>query len=205
MTDPLTLGDRIEQIAVRSNSSTRTVLALRALHAHPACFNPFKTLRELWLDRAILFGLVVLGSFQFFTFMNVFTRVSIWWFIVPFALLLPIFIFYARSVHSEIQMGMKEVLGAVPTAARITGVGRVVQGHTHVAQHSQLGSIEYLNTGTWTDITSFDPGQLGRLSRPTYALIEYPPNTQPGQAGALPRVALQVWRGRHREWEQFEL
>ena len=78
MTDPLTIGDRVEHIAAKANATPRTVLALRELHAHPAYFNPFQILRELWLDRAILLALAVYISFQFFSFLNVFvTRIAL--------------------------------------------------------------------------------------------------------------------------------
>src|SRR6185369_9022845 len=51
----------------------------------------------------------------------------------------------------------------------------LVMGHNHQAAHRHYrDGRQYVNTGTWTDVTSFDPGSLGRLSRPTYAFLEYP-------------------------------
>lgn len=150
MSDPLTIGDRIESIAQRANATPRMVLALRELHAHPAYFNPFQILRELWLDRAILFILTVFVSFQFFAFIHVFARVSVGWFIATFTLLMPAFIWYARSVQSEVEKSLQASLSAAPTAAQITGVERVINGHTHIAKNRMMGSIHYLNTGTWS-------------------------------------------------------
>lgn len=80
----------------------------------------------------------------------------------------------------------------------------LIMGHNHQATHRiYQNGTQYVNTGTWTDVTSFDPGSLGRLSRPTYAYIEYPEGVTPGK-GVLPNVSLRVWRGLHHPWEDFE-
>ncbi len=150
LSDPLTVDARIEDIGKRANASVLVVLALKEVHVHPAIFNPLKILRELWLDRAILLGLIVFGSFQFFTFLNVFAHVSLWWFIVPVALLMPAFIFYARSVESEVEATQKAAYHLAPLSARITKVQRIVQGHTHLERHSWVEGVEVLNTGTWS-------------------------------------------------------
>lgn len=150
MSDPLTVDARIEDIAGRANASVLMVLALKEVHVHPAIFNPFKILRELWLDRAILLGLIVFGSFQFFTFLNVFAHVSFWWFIGLVVLLMPAFIFYARSVQSEVDATQKAAFELAPLSARITKVKRIVQGHTHLERHSWVDGVEVLNTGTWS-------------------------------------------------------
>ena len=80
----------------------------------------------------------------------------------------------------------------------------LLMGHDHrpTHRHYRDGS-QYVNTGTWTDIISFEAGTLGRMSRPTYALIEFPPGVAPGQ-GLLPQVSLRVWKGTHHESESFE-
>lgn len=150
MRDPLTVPGRIQDIAKRSNGNTGMVLALRDLHAHPAIFNPFKILRELWLDRAIILALIILVSFQVYTTLGVFVTVSFWWFILPIAILTPLFIFYARSVESEVISSQAAAFKAVPTSAQITQVKRVVQGHTHLERHTDIQGVEYLNTGTWS-------------------------------------------------------
>jgi UDP-2,3-diacylglucosamine pyrophosphatase LpxH len=188
MTDPLTIADRIETVGHKANSNSRVVLALRALHAHPAYFNPLQILQELWLDRAILFGLVVFVSFQFFSFLNVFVNVSIWWFIVPFAVLLPVFIFYARSVHSDVEKTQKAAFAAFPIAAKITGVSRVIHGHTHLEDHFKSQDIEYLNTGTWSpafhDVECTQP-----FGKKCFAWIK------PGPTGSGARVSeLYEWK-----------
>jgi UDP-2,3-diacylglucosamine pyrophosphatase LpxH len=158
LSDPLTVDARLEDIARRSNSSVWVVLALKEVHAHPAIYNPIKILRELWLDRAILLGFIIFGSFQFFSVLNVFAHVSLWWFVIPLALLIPIFIFYARSVQSEVNATQNSAMEMASLSARITKVKRIVQGHTHDELHRILSAqsnqdkdeIEILNTGTWS-------------------------------------------------------
>ena len=150
MRDPLTVDARIEEIADRANASVFMVLSLKEVHVHPAIFNPLKILRELWLDRAILLGFIVFGSFQFFSFLNVFASVSLLWFVIPVAVLLPCFIFYARSVQSEVNVMQDATLHLSPLSARITKVKRIVQGHTHEELHNWEGGLEFLNTGTWS-------------------------------------------------------
>ena len=91
-----------------------------------------------------------------------------------------------------------------PEILRNYGAQILIMGHNHQPTHRHYpDGTQYVNTGTWTDVTSFDPGSLGRLSRPTYAIIEYPEGVAPGE-GVLPKVSLQVWKGRHHEWEEFE-
>jgi hypothetical protein len=188
LSDPLTVADKVEQVAEKANANTKIVLALRELQAHPAALNPFKTLRELWLDRAILFGLLVLGSFQFFTFLNVFFTVSLWWFVVPLGLLMPIFIFYARSVRSEVQKSQEAAFHAMPTAARITNISRIIHGHTHVSKHVIVEGLEYLNTGTWSPAFR-DPECKEPYGQKCFAWIK------PPAAGDGPRVAeLHEWK-----------
>lgn len=150
MTDPLTIHSRVEGIAGRANAHPSLVWSLRELHSHPAIFNPLKILRELWLDRAIMLALIVFVSLQFFGFLNLFATLSVWWFIVPVAGLLPMFIFYARTVKPEVAETQRQALTAAPLAARLAGVSRTIQGHTHIEGHCWLDGIEYLNTGTWS-------------------------------------------------------
>jgi UDP-2,3-diacylglucosamine pyrophosphatase LpxH len=148
--DPLTAEARIEEIAAKSNASPYIVRGLRELHVHPAIYTPLKILKELWLDRMFLLFLMIVGCFQFFSFINVFVQVSFLWFIVPFLILLPLFIFYARSVKSELAALAKDVMLSAPLAAQIARVSRVVHGHTHQERHHFYQGVEVLNTGTWS-------------------------------------------------------
>lgn len=72
-------------------------------------------------------------------------------------------------------------------------VHTVIFGHSHVYQYRQWGlNKEYFNTGTWTDLTSLDIQSLGKITKLTYVLIEYP------EDGGRPRGRLKEWRGYHR-------
>jgi hypothetical protein len=148
--DPLTVDARIEDIAGRANAPVLVVLALKEVHVHPAIFSPIKILRELWLDRAILLGLIIFGSFQFVSFLNIFSHVSLWWFVFPVILLLPAYIYYSSSVQSEVDATQRAAFHMAPLSARITKVKRIVQGHTHLEGHTAVEGIEVLNTGTWS-------------------------------------------------------
>jgi UDP-2,3-diacylglucosamine pyrophosphatase LpxH len=69
----------------------------------------------------------------------------------------------------------------------------VIFGHSHVYQYRQWAEdMEYFNTGTWTELTSLDIPSLGKITKLTYAMIEYP------EDGARPRCRLKEWRGYHR-------
>lgn len=82
------------------------------------------------------------------------------------------------------------------SARRVLGderVHTVIFGHTHVYQYRQWSSDkEYFNTGTWTELTSLDIVSLGKITKLTYVLIEYP------EDGGRPRGRLKEWRGYHR-------
>jgi hypothetical protein len=82
------------------------------------------------------------------------------------------------------------------SARRILGderVHTVIFGHTHVYQYRQWGADkEYFNTGTWTELTSLDIPSLGKITKLTFVLIEYPDD------GGRPRGRLKEWRGYHR-------
>lgn len=72
-------------------------------------------------------------------------------------------------------------------------VHTVIFGHSHVYQYRQwTQDKEYFNTGTWTEITSLDIVSLGKITKLTYVLIEYP------EDGGRPRGRLKEWRGYHR-------
>jgi UDP-2,3-diacylglucosamine pyrophosphatase LpxH len=72
-------------------------------------------------------------------------------------------------------------------------VHMVIFGHTHVYQYRQYAvDKEYFNTGTWTELTSLDIPSLGKITKLTYVLIDYP------EDGARPRGRLKEWRGYHR-------
>ncbi|MCB0365428.1 MAG: metallophosphoesterase [Bdellovibrionaceae bacterium] len=72
-------------------------------------------------------------------------------------------------------------------------VHTVIFGHTHVYQYRQWGEdMEYFNTGTWTELTSLDIASLGKITKLTYVLLEYPEDAE------RPRGRLKEWHGYHR-------
>jgi UDP-2,3-diacylglucosamine pyrophosphatase LpxH len=201
MTDPLTLEGRVRDIATKSNSNPAIVLGLREMHVHPAIYNPFKIMRELWLDRVLLLFLVFLVSFEVFIHGRfLLTDASLWWLVLPLGLLTPFFIFYARSVDTELYATERAAFEAVPLSARIAGVERVVQGHSHLEKHAWKNGVEYLNTGTWSyafhDVECTQP-----YGRKCFAWIKPHPGLEfaerkPDPTARIERVAeLYEWRG----------
>jgi hypothetical protein len=150
LSDPLSIANRVDSIARKSNGTTSMVWALRELHAHPAAFNPLQTLRELWLDRALLVLLAVVAVFLAYSVTNVFVHVSPFWFLIPLFAFAPPFVLYARSVQSLVTASQEAAFLAIPSISRITGVNRIIHGHTHHAAHVSSGQVEYLNSGTWS-------------------------------------------------------
>jgi UDP-2,3-diacylglucosamine pyrophosphatase LpxH len=148
--DPLAIEERENEAARRSNVRPATLRALRAVRVHPAIFNPWKVLKELWLDRALLLALTVFVCFQAVGFLNVFSEVSPWWAFAFFAALLPPFAFYARSVNSDVGNTNRALRRRLPVALRIVGASRAVIGHTHEEGHLVRDETEVLNTGTWS-------------------------------------------------------
>ena len=80
--DPLLVEARINEISGRANSRSEVARGLKEIHAFPAIFNPIQIARELWLDRAVLFLLLVGGSVQFFSFLKLFVNISVFWLIL---------------------------------------------------------------------------------------------------------------------------
>lgn len=148
--DPFSLDERVDAIAQRARATPKLVRALAELRVQPAYFHPIRIARELWLDRALLLALVLFGTFQLFSILNVFVTLSIWWWPVFFVVLLPPFIFYARSVNSDVDNYERGLRGRVPEAAQLAGVKRVVMGHTHREKHGTIDGVEVLNPGTWS-------------------------------------------------------
>lgn len=76
-------------------------------------------------------------------------------------------------------------------------VHTVIFGHTHVYQYRQYTQEkEYFNTGTWTELTSLDIVSLGKITKLTFVMIEYP------EDGGRPRGRLKEWKGYHRIEEE---
>ena len=150
--DPLTYTSKLNKIAKKSNSNKDTILELRENHAHSAVYNPWTIIRELWLDRAFLLALLIILSWQFFSFIAVFISISFYWFFLPLGILLPFFGYYANGVvgGSEIRTNQNQAKEMSILSAKVCKVNRVVLGHTHSVYRYKNKKYEVLNTGTWS-------------------------------------------------------
>jgi UDP-2,3-diacylglucosamine pyrophosphatase LpxH len=140
----------VNNAAVKSNASPKVVRELQELFATPAVQNPLLIAKELWLDRLFLFaaglGLIL---FVVYSLKNVF-GFSLYWIFVPVMLLMPFFIFYARSVTSLVSTYKEPDENLFSKQASVTGVNRIIYGHTHIPRHEFYGSVEHLNSGSWS-------------------------------------------------------
>jgi len=148
--DPLSIEDRIEKIALKANAEPRMVRELKELFVAPAASYPLIIASELWLDRAFLILLAFTGLFQIFLFINNVYSISFFWMFIPLFIFLPFFMFYSKSVSSDVIEFQEPRERILSMASIITKVNRIVYGHTHVVRHENIGGIEHLNSGTWS-------------------------------------------------------
>lgn len=95
-------------------------------------------------------------------------------------------VFLESAVFPDLSSGAKKIMSD-------DRVHTVIFGHSHVYHYRQWGDgTEYFNTGTWTDLTSLDIASLGKITKLTYVLIEYP------ESGTRPVGRLKEWHGYHR-------
>ncbi len=87
-------------------------------------------------------------------------------------------------------------------AARILAtredVHTVIFGHNHRPTFRQFGpQKQYLNTGTWNEMTNLEVDRFGSRLLCTFAMIDY--------AGVKPQASLKVWRGKYRQSLEADL
>lgn len=148
--NPLLIEDRLEEIAQKANASPRIVRQLKELFAAPASNNPILLARELWLDRAFIAFAIVLLVFSVLLMFKVLYGVSLFWALIPLVLVLPLFVIYSKSVRSLASEYKEPDDRILQMESEITGVRRVIYGHTHQVRHEFRGPIEHLNSGTWS-------------------------------------------------------
>ncbi|MEK6554032.1 MAG: hypothetical protein AABZ31_02230 [Bdellovibrionota bacterium] len=186
MTDPLTIEDRIEEIAFKANATPRMVRELRELFVAPAASNPILLMKELWLDRSLILLVAIVVLYLVFLQIDNIFDISVWWLFIPFSLFIPFFLFYARSVISSVGVFKEPQEKILSLAGLITKVSRVVYGHTHIVRHEIVGPIEHLNSGTWSpaflDVECEHP-----VGQKTYIWIA--PAEEVGPGGELTRDA----------------
>lgn len=148
--DPLRTEDRIDEVAKKANATPRMVRELRELFAHPATHRPTVVARELWLDRAFLILLTLLALLEVFLFIKRVYDISFFWMFIPILLLMPFFLFYSRTIRSNVTQYKEPQDDILAMTGAITKTGRVVYGHTHIVRHEIIGAIEHLNPGSWS-------------------------------------------------------
>ena len=82
--------------------------------------------------------------------MKKFFGISLYWVFLPLFLCAPFFLFYARSIISLVSVYKEPDQHLLSQQAEIAGVRRVVYGHTHIPRHEFYGSVEHLNSGSWS-------------------------------------------------------
>ncbi len=101
-------------------------------------------------------------------------------------------IFKEISKPPKITAGARRVLDANP------GIHTVCMGHTHTPKYVQFSDgREYLNSGTWTGVTSLDLLSFGKGTHYTYIFIDYSKNP------ARPHGYLKEWKGKWHEDVEF--
>jgi UDP-2,3-diacylglucosamine pyrophosphatase LpxH len=150
MRDPLLVEEKVRTVARRANATPAMVRQLDALHVHSSCTNPFAVMRELWLDRALLFLAAVLAAWFIVLTINVALPLNPLWVFVPLALLLFPFAMYAASVKPSVFSEPLLDERRAELIHKITGARHVVFGHTHRPVHERVGPVTYVNGGSWS-------------------------------------------------------
>lgn len=174
--DPLTMEDRVNEIAEKANATPRMVRELRELRATPAASNPIRMARELWLDRAFIVLIGFIFIFQIFAIIKLASDISFFWMFIPLFILVPFFVFYAKSIDSDVASVKEPNEWILSVSSRMAKVRRVIYGHTHIARHEYIGDVEHLNSGCW--VAAFQDVECTKpMGKKTYIWIE------PGEDG----------------------
>lgn len=186
--DPLTYETEIEGIAEKANATPRMVREMLQLAVAPVTSSPMLVIKELWLDRAFLFLLSFLILLQIFFVVDQIFSFSFYWILLIYLLFLPFFVFYSKTITSDVQKVKEPKEKILTLSSLITGVKRVIYGHTHRALHEIIGPVEHLNSGTWSP--NFRDVECTIVnSQRNYVLIKKPKDQDV-------RVAsLEVWEG----------
>lgn len=158
------------------------VLKLKQVHPHVDKVRPFKRMIRWALLNETMFTIRSLFSLGKYFFDAVFKKDPRRQF--PFKRILKVLA--ESAIFPDLSESARRILGD-------ERVHTVIFGHSHVYTYRQWGpGKEYFNTGTWTELTSLDIPSLGKITKLTYVLIEYP------EDGTRPRGRLKEWRGYHR-------
>ncbi|MBI5611239.1 MAG: metallophosphoesterase [Deltaproteobacteria bacterium] len=168
--DPLTVEQRVDAIAERARATPAMVRQLAAATVPSACTNPLMIMRELWLDRGLLFVAMVYAAWQLVLAVNFLFPISPFWVLLPFGLLFPLFLQY--SFHVKPETFAKPLLddGMAEQIRRITGAQMAVLGHTHQPTIETLGPLQVCNVGFWSPAFA-EPECKRRIGTQTFAWI----------------------------------
>ena len=183
MRDPMTMEDKVTAIAARSQAKRAMVRQLTAVDVASACTKPLMIVQELWLDRGVLFMVMLYAAFQIILTVNYFHSISTWWILVPLSLLFPLFLAYSFRVKPQTFSEPLLTPARAEHIARITGTKIAVFGHTHIPEVAQVGPLQFCNAGFWSPAFS-DPTCQKRLGTQTFARI------RPGADGVR---AVELW------------
>lgn len=158
------------------------VMKIKEKHPHIDKIRPFRLLIRWAIFNEFWFTLRSLGSLLFYFVQSIFVKDPRRQF--PFSRILKVFL--ESAIFPDLSDSAKKILND-------ERVHTVVFGHTHVYQYRQWGKDrEYFNTGTWTELTSLDVSSLGKITKLTYVLVEYP------EKANRPFCRLKEWKGYHR-------
>jgi UDP-2,3-diacylglucosamine pyrophosphatase LpxH len=174
MRDPLLVEEKVQAIAWRSSATPSMVRKLNELSVPSAASNPFRILRELWLDRALLLLAALYGAWQLVLLVNIALPVSPLWGLVPLAIFIPVFVTYASSVNPTVFRHPLLTPTRAELIAKITGARRVIFGHTHRPEHCQIGQVSYFNQGFWSAAFR-EPECINRVGTQTFVRIRPAP------------------------------
>ncbi len=175
MRDPLLVDDKVRSIAMRSRATPSMVRKLNAVHVPSATNNPFRIARELWLDRAFFLLVALFLAWQVVLHINIAWPISPLWVFVPLGLFMLPYVAYASSVKPTVFQTPLLSEERAELVYKITGMRRVVFGHTHQPKCEQVGQVTLYNCGFWSQAFA-DPECTIRLGAQTFVRIQPDPN-----------------------------
>lgn len=175
------LPEPILNLPFGSHFFVNFVLKLKKVHPHIDKVRPFHGMIRWGFYNDTFFTIKSMFSLFFFFLKSAFVKDPRRQF--PFKRIIQVML--ESAVFPDLSESARRIL-------QDERIHMVIFGHTHVYQYRQWGGKEYFNTGTWTDITSLDIPSLGKITKLTYVLIEYP------EDGSRVRGRLKEWRGYHR-------
>lgn len=170
MRDPMLVEDKVSAIAFRANVTPKVVRQLNALSVASAATDPMKVVRELWLDRGVLFLLMVGVAFQAVSAVNWIYAISPLWGLVPLAVLMPLFLMYSFKVKPQVFEAPLVDTKRAEMIHAITGAQNCVMGHTHIPELERIGPLTFANGGFWSPAFA-EPECTTRIGTQTFVWL----------------------------------